>query len=72
MTYEGVKVQLHVFLTSATDGDEQSASLSNCLPPGKGFRYPYNKRLDGHSRSSRSDKLEDFCRESKPGRPARS
>jgi hypothetical protein len=32
-TYGGVKIQLYIFLTSALDGDEWSASLPGCLIP---------------------------------------
>jgi hypothetical protein len=47
-TYGRVKVQLHVFLTSALDGSELLASRSGCFTArGKSPRYPLDGRLGG-------------------------
>jgi hypothetical protein len=47
-TYGGVKIYLHVFLTSALDGGEWSASRPGRFTPGgKSLRYPLERRLDG-------------------------
>jgi hypothetical protein len=44
-TYGGVEVYVHVFLTSALVGGEWSASRPGRFTPGKGARYPLDRRL---------------------------
>jgi hypothetical protein len=52
--YGGVHVVIHIFLTSALDGGEWSASLPGRFTPGKEPRYPLDRRLGGpQSRSGR-------------------
>jgi hypothetical protein len=47
--YGGTDLQIHIFLTSALDGDELSASRPGRFTPprGKSRRYPLDRRLDG-------------------------
>jgi hypothetical protein len=54
-TYEGVDVNIHVFLTSALVGGKWSASRFGLFSPGKEPRYPLDRRLGGpQTRSERS------------------
>jgi len=74
-TYEGVEVQLHVFLTSVTDGEELSASHPGTLPRGKNPSIHWTEgwmgpRADPESVAKRKKSLP--CRESDPGRPTHS
>jgi hypothetical protein len=45
--YGRVNVRIYVFLTSALDGGEWSASRPGRFTPGKSPRYPLDKKLDG-------------------------
>jgi hypothetical protein len=45
--YGGVDVYIHIFLTSALAGGEWSALRSDRFNPGKGPRYPLDRRLGG-------------------------
>jgi hypothetical protein len=47
MTYEGMDVQIHVFLTSALDGDELSVSRPGRFTLVIDPRYPLDRRLVG-------------------------
>jgi hypothetical protein len=40
-------VQIHIFFTSAKDGDESSNSLPGCLIPKEEPQYPPDRRLRG-------------------------
>ena len=39
------EVYIHIFLTSAIDGDKLSALRSGQFTPGKETRYPWNRKL---------------------------
>jgi hypothetical protein len=56
--YGGVDVQIHVFLTSALDGGEQSASRSSHFTPGKEPPVPMDRRMgEPHSHSGQYAKV---------------
>jgi hypothetical protein len=47
-TRDAVHVQLHIFLTSALDGGEWSASRpGRCTPGKRAPRYPFDRKLGG-------------------------
>jgi len=56
----GMEVQLQVFLTSATDGNEWSASrLRSLYPWGKSTRYSFDRRLGWYQGQSGSGSEEE-------------
>jgi len=71
VTYGGVEVEFHAFLTSVLEGVEQSNSSPGLFTPGEKARYSLDRRLGGpQSRSGRSDEEKSPCpcRETNPGR----
>jgi len=57
-TYAGVEVKIHIFLTSAPDGDAWSASTPQQPYP----QYPLSRRPDGfQSRSERGGEEKNFA-----------
>jgi hypothetical protein len=70
-TYGGVEVQLRVFLTSALDGGEWSASRPRRFTPGKKAPVSIAWRLGGPQNGSGHGGDPCPYRESNRGRPAR-
>ena len=47
MAYRGIEVWFHLFLSFTLDGVNDQLHVPSALFPGKNFRCPFNKMLDG-------------------------
>jgi hypothetical protein len=67
--YAGVKVYAPIFLISALDGCEWSATCTCCFSPGESARHPLDRRLSGpQSRPGRWVQIYIYiCQYKKPG-----